>query len=78
VEIQAWWHTNVISALRRQRQEEHKFKTSFGGDKGGGWGKWGEKNKDQLGLHSKTLSQKNNYKVRGGGIKENDGEGEFN
>jgi hypothetical protein len=25
-----WWHTLIIPALRRQRQEDHKFKVSLG------------------------------------------------
>jgi hypothetical protein len=25
-----WWHTSVISALGRLRQEDHKFKASLG------------------------------------------------
>jgi hypothetical protein len=26
----AWWHTPIILALRRLRQEDHEFQTSLG------------------------------------------------
>jgi hypothetical protein len=27
--IQTWWHTRIIPALRRLRQEDHEFETSL-------------------------------------------------
>jgi hypothetical protein len=29
-ETQVWWYTLIIPALRRQRQEDHKFEASIG------------------------------------------------
>jgi hypothetical protein len=30
LESQAWWHTPVIPALRRLREEEHEFEVRLG------------------------------------------------